>query len=100
VITPVNRLTQYYAEVAVASTVDYVGYCFKRLYPHGGVSWHHREDSKGSVLHCGIAADRHGHTYIVRFDVPVDAGAAQIKMLCLDAANVLDRNILAAEKTK
>lgn len=98
--TPVNRLTQYYAEVATASTVDYIGYCFKRLYPQGGVSWHHRENHDAGVIHCGVAADRRGHAYIARFDVPVDAGGAHIKMLCHEAATVLDNMILAAEMTK
>ncbi len=99
-ITPVNRLTQYYAEMAAKSTLDYIAYCIKRLYPHGGVSWHHREDPKAGVIRCGIASDRQGHAYIARFDVPVDAGGAQIKLLCAEAADVLDNMILRAEKTK
>lgn len=92
--TPVNRLTQFYANVAVASTLDYVGYCIKRLYPNGGVYWHHREDYAAGVVNFGLAADRFGHAFVARFDVPIDAGGAQIKILCVEAANVLDNMIL------
>ena len=89
-ITPVNRLTQYYAEVAVASTLDYIGYCLKRIYPGGGVSWHYREDFEAGVVQCGLATDYQGHAHIVRFTIPIDAGGAQIKLLCSEAAEVLE----------
>lgn len=91
--TPVNRLSQHYAEAAVNSTVDYIGYCLKRLYPNGGVSWHHRTDHATSSVGVGLARDRHGHAFITRFRVPIDAGGAQIKLLCLEAADALNEMI-------
>jgi hypothetical protein len=92
--TPINRMKQYYADVAAASTIDYVGYCIRRIYPLGGVSWHHRQDHDNNRITFGIAADSMGHAFITRFHVPVDAGGAAIKIICREAADTLDNMIL------
>lgn len=87
-------MSKHYAEVARASTIDYIGYCWKRLYPHGGTEWHYKEQPIEGEFHCGFTATRDGHGFIVSFRVPVEAGGTEIKTLCSNAADTLDNMIL------
>jgi hypothetical protein len=90
VSTPVNRMSEYYADADLASTIDYIGYCWKRLYPNGGAVWHYKEQPIGGEFHCGFAAILNGQACLAKFRVPVDAGGAKIKNLCDDAAQKLN----------
>lgn len=97
--TPVNRLSEHYAETAMASTLNYIGYCVKRLYPQGGILWCYEERPTNGELRCRLVNQRNGHGFVARFNVPIDAGGVQIKSIVSEAADVLDNMVLRI-KTK
>jgi hypothetical protein len=96
---PVNPMYEHNADVAMASTLDYIAYCVKRLYPQGGVIWCYEERPANGELRCRLLNQRNGHGFVARFQIPIDAGGVQIKSIVSEAADVLDNMILRI-KTK
>ena len=87
---PFGRLGNSYQEAARKSTLEYIGYCYKRLYPHGRVLLHFKEEPIDDEIHCGYSCtSSDGQSFVVRFRVPVEAGGAQIKLLSAQASEAL-----------
>jgi hypothetical protein len=89
---PSGRLGNYYEEAARKSTLDYIGYCHKRLYPTGGVQLHFKEEPIDDEIHCRYSCtSSDGQSFVVRFKVPVEAGGAKIKLLSAQASEALTK---------
>jgi hypothetical protein len=87
---PFVRLGNYYREAARKSTLEYIGYCHKRLHPTGGVQWHFKEKPIDGEIHCGYSCtSSDGQSFVVRFRVPVEAGGAKIKLLSAQASEAM-----------
>ena len=92
--TPVNRMSEHFLEVAEKSTIDYIEYCWKRLYPSDGVTLHCQDHPVNGQFRCRFSAINNHQAFIVCFNVPVEAGGAEIKEICNEAADALDNIVL------
>ena len=89
---PFGRLGNYYEEAARKSTLDYIGYCHKRMHPIGGVQLHFKEEPIDGEIHCGYwYTSSGGQSFVVRFRIPVEAEGAKIKLLSAQASEAMTK---------
>jgi hypothetical protein len=88
--TPVSRLKQYYADTERVSTISYVEYCVRRLYPDGGVvlTWNEKSDEETEV-DFRLSSLKVTHVLMVRFRVPLNSQGTVVKDICREASHAM-----------